>query len=165
MISMSGLKFRIISALSESEAAGVQDITACYNRIEYDKLIKIKATEIFDIDALRALQDSILEMLYEKEIVIETLPTSNVRISYYDTIQNHHIWRLLNISEDPNDKTKKVVPPVVVGSDDPGIFSTNIFIEYALIYETLVDKFKMDRNDAIDQIKRLERNSFNYRFE
>lgn len=136
-----------------------------FNRIEYDKLIKIKATEIFDIDALRALQDSILEMLYEKEIVIETLPTSNVRISYYDTIQDHHIWRLLNISEDPNDTTKKVVPPVVVGSDDPGIFSTNIFIEYALIYETLVDKFKMDRNDAIDQIKKLERNSFNYKFD
>lgn len=135
------------------------------NRIEYDKLIKIKAAEIFDIDALKALQDSILEMLYEKEIVIETLPTSNVRISYYDTIQDHHIWRLLNITDNPIDTAKKVVPPVVVGSDDPGIFSTNIFIEYALIYETLVDKFKMDRNDAIDQIKKLERNSFNYRFE
>ncbi|MBK8663635.1 MAG: hypothetical protein IPN18_18295 [Ignavibacteriales bacterium] len=141
---MSGLKFRINFAQVIWKQLA-QAYHSSYNRIKYDKLIKIKATEIFNTDA--------------------TLPTSNVRISYYDTIQDHHIWRLLNISEDPNDKTKKVVPPVVVGSDDPGIFSTNIFIEYALIYETLVDKFKMDRNDAIDQIKRLERNSFNYRFE
>lgn len=132
-------------------------------RRRYNELIEIEATELFDAATLRLIQNAMLEFLYKNEIVIEVLPTSNVRISFYDTIEDHHIWRLLNIKE--STENKKVVPPVVVGSDDPGIFSTNIFIEYALIYETLVDKFKMDRNDAIDQIKKLERNSLNYRFE
>lgn len=147
----------------------VMELATNYHRVsyreKYDELIPIDPLEIFDSSTLTTIQNILLEFLNKKEIVIETLPSSNVRISYYDTIHDHHIWRLLNISKEKNNGEDVATPPVVVGSDDPGIFSTNIFIEYALIYETLVYKFNMDRNQAVDHIKRLEQNSMNYRFD
>ena len=57
-------------------------------RKKYDEIIEVKTTEIFTELDLEELQLMLLRYLNEKEIVIETLPTSNVRIGHhltYDT--------------------------------------------------------------------------------
>lgn len=75
-------------------------------------------------DLYRKLQNKLITVLNEKQIAIESLPTSNLRISYYKEYAEHHIHRWL----DPNEPAR---PTVILGSDDPGVFSTSLYNEYA----------------------------------
>jgi adenosine deaminase len=93
-----------------------------------------------------------------KEIVIEALPTSNVRIGHHRSFKTYHLRDWLNWNErDAN------VPPIVIGTDDTGIFATNIFNEYANLYQMLISSKKSARV-SISAIKMLEENSLTYRF-
>ena len=56
------------------------------------------------------------------------------------------------------------MPPIIIGTDDPGIFATNIFNEYANIYCNLLYTHKFSHNDAMCIIEKLERNAQVYRF-
>ncbi len=102
---------------------------------KYNQMIEIEPLEFFNCDELRILQNSMVDFCNDKKIVIETLPTSNIRISYYNQYKEHHIlrWLGVNNSEDPK-------PKVVVGSDDTGIFMTNLRNEYLHIYQMLEEK-------------------------
>lgn len=124
---------------------------------KYNEMIQIGPLELFDANELRNIQNIMLNYLNEKNIAIETLPTSNVRISYYKSYEEHHISRWLGLShpEDP-------LPAVVVGSDDTGIFMTNLRNEYAHIYQVL--KKKTDAQTAINKIRNLIENSKAYTF-
>lgn len=73
--------------------------------------------------ALRHLQEAILQNLVSRQIAIETLPTSNVRISFYRDHGEHHVFRWL--AEKPEQ-----APPICVGSDDPGIFANSMRAEF-----------------------------------
>ena len=57
-----------------------------------------------------------------------------------------------------------LLPSVVLGTDDPGIFLTNIFNEYARVYCYLLDK-GYSPAESMDMIKRLHENSLIYKFE
>ena len=56
------------------------------------------------------------------------------------------------------------MPPSVVGTDDAGIFATNIYNEYANIYCNLVNIHKISRNKALSIIEELDKNAKIYRF-
>lgn len=99
---------------------------------KYNQMIQIEPLEIFGIAELRELQNMMIKFLSEKNIAIETLPTSNVRISYYKNYDEHHLKRWLGLS-----KTDDPQAHVVVGSDDTGIFMTNLRNEYAHIFQSL----------------------------
>lgn len=123
----------------------------------YNKMIQIEPLEIFDSKSLRILQNCMINFLNNKNIAVETLPTSNVRISYYKNYSEHHLirWLGLNNPQDPR-------PNVVVGSDDTGIFATNLQNEYLHIYQTLCEKLSSD--EALQKIKYLNSSSKAYTF-
>lgn len=123
----------------------------------YNKMIEISPIEIFDCTSLRLLQNCIIQFLNDKEIAVETLSTSNVRISYYEKYKEHHLLRWLGLTNklDP-------LPNVVVGSDDTGIFATNIQNEYLHIYQAL--RNKLNKKEAIEKIKYLNSTSKAYTF-
>ena len=61
----------------------------------------------------------------------------------------------------------KQIPKIVVGSDDTGIFATNIFNEYAHIYCQLTSNTNTNRifsEDAIKYLQELHNNSITYSF-
>lgn len=97
------------------------------SRRKYDEIISVPSKGFFCSELLWTLQNTILKKLMSKNIVIETLPSSNVRISQYDVIDEYHIGRW-------TDENGQFNPIVVLGTDDPGIFSTNIYNEYSRIY-------------------------------
>jgi adenosine deaminase len=136
----------------------VQDLYEDYHdgcKIEkYNKMIEIEPFKIFGVGELKTLQDKMIELLNKKNIAIETLPTSNVRISYYKNYDEHHLIRWL---------TQEPKPTVVVGSDDTGIFMTNLRNEYAHIYQMLQRKFHDDEK-ALSKIEHLNRNSKAFTF-
>ena len=127
------------------------------HRNKYNKIITIKLNDIAAAD-IQLLQLALLKIMHEKEIVIETLPTSNVRIGHYNTYKNYHLWNWLRWEEEGYS-----IPPIVVGSDDTGIFATNIYNEYANIYCCFVGK-GMLHTKVMAYIERLDKNGSIYKF-
>lgn len=91
----------------------------CSGSNTYDKYILV------DLDtSLQGVvdfaQNSLKQIIRNRKIALETLPTSNVRIGIYKNHAEHHLRKWLDEGLD-----------VVIGSDDAGIFATNIYNEYA----------------------------------
>ena len=128
-------------------------------REEYEKIIEIETEEFYSSSELEILQLLVLEILHEKEIVIETLPTSNVRIGHHFNFDTYHLWNWLKWG-----KEGKAIPPIVVGTDDTGIFATNIYNEYANIYCNLITSNKVSHNEAMKVIENLDKNGRIYKF-
>ena len=64
----------------------------------YSEIIEVKASSILTINIIRQLQNEMIKLLNRKNIAIESLPTSNVRISFYKEYSEHHLqgWFVLN---------------------------------------------------------------------
>lgn len=129
-------------------------------RKQYEKIIEIDALALFDLTEIRELQLAMLKQMHKKEIVIETLPTSNVRIGHHHNFDTYHLWNWIKWKDEGYS-----IPPIVVGTDDTGIFATNIYNEYANIYCHLTCKCNMVHHDAMSLIERLDMSASIYKFE
>lgn len=127
---------------------------------KYNEIIEINTNDIFTNDDLEHLQIEVLQFLHSKEIVIETLPTSNVRIGFHSDYSTYHLWNWIKWENEG-----KAIPPIIVGSDDSGIFATNIYNEYANIYCSLINDMKISHGNAMAIIEKLDKNGQIYRFE
>lgn len=138
-------------------------ILSLYNKKEiyqeYKKSISIKVFEICSVEDFVLLQKKMLAFMHEKEIVIETLPTSNLRIGYHRTLQSHQLFNWYKWREEG-----LPIPPVVLGTDDPGIFSTNIYNEYAILYCYLVYEQGRSRTNVVKFLQDIHNNSRVYAF-
>lgn len=128
-------------------------------RDKYDKIIEIETFGAFGRDELVELQLMLLEYMFHHEIVIETLPTSNVVIGVHRDYTTYHLYNWLEWRKQGN-----FVPPIVVGTDDAGIFATNIYNEYCNIYCQFVYAKRMSTEEAIAYIEELHHNSRLYAF-
>lgn len=128
-------------------------------RMRYEKVIEIDIDEIYSMDELETLQQLVLHFMHENEIVIETLPTSNVRIGHHRDFSTHQLWNWLRW-----EKEGKAIPPIVVGTDDPGIFATNIYNEYANLYCSMVHGMNYSHTEAMEILKNLNHNGQVYCF-
>jgi adenosine deaminase len=109
---------------------------------------------------LRFLQHAVLKLLHERRIAIETLPSSNVRISIHENYEEHHAVYWLGAG-------KKRVPfpvRVVVGSDDPGIFATSLRTEYAHLQNALESQADNQGTDVGSILRRVCSEAKLYRF-
>lgn len=85
----------------------------------YDKHILVDLDPSFQ-GVVDFVQNTLKQIVRNRKIALETLPTSNVRIGIYKNHTEHHLRKWLDEGLD-----------VVIGSDDAGIFATNIYNEYA----------------------------------
>ena len=156
-------KFDYKEVLLKAETAEEKDFMEMYNsllyRSYYEKPVEVAVNEIFSVSQMIILQKSLLRFMHEKEIVIEALPTSNLRIGYHKKLNSYQLFNWYKWEKDGFS-----IPPIVIGTDDAGIFSTNIYNEYALIYCFLVYEKKMNRNEVISYIRGLYENSELYAF-
>lgn len=128
-------------------------------RKKYENPVEKQILEDFSVDELKLLQKAMLSYLQEKEIVIETIPTSNMRIGCHQSFATYQLLQWYQWWKDG-----VPLPPIVLGTDDPGIFSINFYNEYALIFCYLVYERKMERNDVMNFIDVLYKNSEVYKF-
>ena len=142
------------------------DLLSRYHREDcqkrYCKNIELDVIGLLSKGELESLQYIILKELAKREIVLEVLPTSNVRISFYDTHKDHHIFRWLGIRKE--DRYNIPMPSVVVGTDDTGIFSTHIHNEYCHIWNQMIHKYECSASEAQQHIRELLLNSEIYAF-
>lgn len=126
---------------------------------KYKKEIKVKIFEILDEKALREVQLAVLKIMHHKEIAIETLPTSNIFIGYHNSFNTYHLVNWIRW-----EKEGKPIPPIVLGTDDAGIFATNIYNEYCHIYTLLVYEYDFCINEAFEIIRKINRDANFYTF-
>lgn len=101
------------------------------------------------LPVLHLLQTHGLKLLKRRGVVIETLPTSNVRIGAYKDHSEHHLLRWMDLQGTSFGFT----PEVCLGSDDPGIFSTNARNEFAHVLLAL--EKRISTRETIEHLKRL----------
>ena len=130
-------------------------------RERYDEIIEVRAgtPEQLTNEELVALQLEVLKYMHEREIVIETLPTSYIRIGYHAGFDSYHLINWLRWKQEGH-----CIPPIVVGTDDAGIFATNIYNEYANIYCLLTHTHAFSHDDAIEILRQFDRNAEVYGF-
>lgn len=128
-------------------------------RNETEKIEQVGVYDIFAAEDLRLLQQELLRLMYNRQIVIETLPTSNVMIGHHKNFKSYHLYNWYRWS-----KEGIKVPPIVVGTDDAGIFATNIYNEYCHIYCLLVFEKGVSPYEAMSYIRSLDHNAEVYAF-
>lgn len=118
-------------------------------------------TNFLPAPILLTLQQKVQRLLSGRDIVIETLPVSNLRISQYKDIQQHHILRWLKAGEyaQPGDADLLIC----VGSDDPGIFVSDIKNEYYHLY-TMLRTAGLTATEAIEKLRHVNKTGRTYSF-
>jgi hypothetical protein len=127
-------------------------------RSRYHKIQSFPA-DFVPAQLLRLLQDAVLNALVERQVVIETLPSSNVRISFYEDFSQHHFLRWLGL----NDGSKGPRPRVCIGSDDPGIFACSLRGEYIHVLREATQATGCEQT-ALDHIRAIRDAGHLYRF-
>jgi len=99
-----------------------------------EALIDVKA-DYFSAATYLRLQQALMMEVSARHVLIETLPSSNVRISQYRTFSEHHSFRWMRVPG----FLQEGDPPIMVtlGSDDPGIFAGDLSSEFYQLYATL----------------------------
>ena len=122
-----------------------------------NRLIEIDSDSVLNLTELRDLQTAMIRLLNSKRIIIETLISSNVRIGHYKDYNEYHITRWLGLNND-----NEPSPTVVLGTDDTGIFMTNIHNEYT--HALYCIEAKVGHKKAVELLKRLADDSENSLF-
>jgi adenosine deaminase len=125
-------------------------------------LIQIEAQDaLFTPGIYLRLQQALMAHVAERRVVIETLPSSNVRISQYERFEEHHVMRWMGV---PGFVKPGDVPIMVsLGSDDPGIFSGNLKGEFYQLYAVLRKHGLLD-SEALRHVAAVNERGRQYRF-
>lgn len=118
-------------------------------------------TAFFTEQTFVRIQQVLMAEVCKRKVVIETLPSSNVRISQYNHFCEHHALRWMRIPGlfEPDD------PEIMVslGSDDPGIFAGDLNGEFYQLYAALRNEGIGDKA-ALSYLAPINERGREYRF-
>lgn len=86
--------------------------------------------------AIEAVQNALTQKVINLGVILEVNPSSNLTLGPLDAMQDHPVFRWL----DPQDMDRGRSPRVVVGSDDPSAFATELILEYAFLARAAEDR-------------------------
>ncbi|WP_439670774.1 Adenosine deaminase [Cupriavidus necator] len=125
-----------------------------------DELIAKEARFLDALSYLR-LQQALMRHVANRGVLIETLPSSNVRISQYYHIGEHHSLRWMQVPGHVEDGDPAIM--VCLGSDDPGIFAGDLETEFYLLYAAL-RRSGLGDSEALRRLSVLNERGRTYRF-
>lgn len=120
-----------------------------------------KEASFLDAQSYVRLQQALMQQVAKRGVLIETLPSSNVRISQYHHIDEHHSLRWMRIPGHVEEGDPEIM--VCLGSDDPGIFAADIETEFYLLHASLRKKGLSD-SEALERLRVLNERGRIYRF-
>lgn len=107
------------------------------------------------------LQQALMQEISDRGVLIETLPSSNVRISQYYSVDEHHSLRWMRVPGHFEDGDPEIM--TCLGSDDPGIFAGDLETEFYLLYSTL-RKSGFSDSESMQRLSVLNERGRTYRF-
>lgn len=116
---------------------------------------------LFTPDLYLQLQQALMKRVADRRVVIETLPSSNVRISQYQRFEEHHALRWMGVPGHVQEGDTPIM--VSLGSDDPGIFAGNLKGEFYQLYAVLRQQGCSDA-DALRLVSIVNERGRQYRF-
>jgi adenosine deaminase len=125
-----------------------------------EELIEVSADH-FDAGTYIFIQQALMKKIAERGIIIETLPSSNVRISHYHSFNEHHALRWMRVPGHLHDGDPEIM--VSMGSDDPGIFAGDLNSEFYQLYSALRNQDIGDEA-SLSYLKQLNERGQKYRF-
>ena len=120
-----------------------------------------KEADFLNAESYVLLQQALMRHVAKRSVLIETLPSSNVRISQYHHIDEHHSLRWMRIPGYVEEGDPEIM--VCLGSDDPGIFAADIETELYLLYVAIRKKGLSD-SMALERLSVLNERGRVYRF-
>lgn len=116
-------------------------------------------------NVVEQMQEKLIIEIRNKEIKIETNPTSNIKIGHMSKYIEHPILKFRTIGK--VDKPMKLMASI--NTDDRGVFSTSIYNEYSLVALALIkeaEKNNLDycREDVYKYINEIRLNGQQQRF-
>ena len=115
----------------------------------------------FSARELTAMQAGVINRLNEHSIALESMPTSNLLISYYQSYREHHLFRWLGLTDTESGLPE---PIVVLASDNPGIFANNLRNDFSHVFLVMIGELGLSPNQAIEHLRKLNRNGRIFRF-
>jgi hypothetical protein len=114
-------------------------------------------------DVMLHIQQYVQKEIFNRRVIIETLPTSNIRISFYEHIRQHHVFRWLKLPQYTKEGDSNLL--VCLGSDDPGIFATDMRNEFYHLFMVMTHELGLSDTEAMHYLKCLNENGRVYRFD
>lgn len=120
----------------------IPEVAFLYYMYHYDKQVRLRGNEIETksipnvyIEGVNQVQRAMRERITKKGIAIETNPSSNFYISTFREYREHPIKTFYNLGLTKNEQELMECPQmnVSINTDDNGVFSTRLEIEYALL--------------------------------
>jgi len=125
-----------------------------------DELIA-KEAHFLDAPTYVRLQQALMQHVADRGVLIETLPSSNVRISQYYNIDEHHSLRWMRVPGYVEEGDPEIM--VCLGSDDPGVFAGDLETEFYLLYGAL-RRAGLGDSEALGRLSVLNERGRTYRF-
>jgi len=114
-----------------------------------------------EIGYLTEAQKWLARSLSEREVTIESNPSSNLLVGDFGTFANHPS---LKIHPLPRDRDHgRAYPPLSINSDDPLCFATSLADEYSYVYAALLG-IGVGSTDALAWIDERRRDGYRSRF-
>lgn len=125
-----------------------------------EALVEVDAAYFDDATYIR-IQQALMVKVAKYGVIIETLPSSNVRISHYHNFSEHHALRWMRVPGFMQEGDPEIM--VSLGSDDPGIFAGDLSTEFYQLYAALRNQNIGDKA-ALDYLAPLNERGRIYRF-
>jgi len=120
-----------------------------------------KEARFLDPSVYIRLQQALMQQVSDRGVLIETLPSSNVRISQYHSVDEHHSLRWMRVPGHVEEGDPEIM--TCLGSDDPGIFAGDLETEFYLLYSTLRQSGLGD-SESMQRLSTLNERGRTYRF-
>lgn len=125
-----------------------------------EAIIEVQS-DILGVSALIALQQALMQRMFDRRVIVETLPSSNVRISLYENFSEHHALRWIKAPAHAVKGDPEVL--VSLGSDDPGIFASDLSGELYHLYAVLRQEGDSDQQ-ALARLAQVNERGRQYAF-
>ncbi len=160
-------EFEYIKELAKT--AGMERPLKLYKQWLTSEDVRKQRNEYVEVDleylpneAVISLQQVVMAKMADRNIAIESPPTSNTRISQYRDVSEHHIFRWMGL---PGEVIEGDVPmSICLGSDDPGIFAADLKSEFYHLFAVLTRKFGLSPAEALRKVAEVNENGRIYRF-
>lgn len=128
-----------------------------YQHYHFNRDVKVKGAEITEfkitpgyVKVVEQIQKCIQLVIQQKNIGIETNPSSNVLIGTFKSYETHPIYKWYNMGLTYSEEELRKCPQmyISVNTDDQGVFNTYLENEYALLAQTL-ERQKDEHNQPL----------------